>query len=121
MKLSMLRDLYTYCSDNDIDCLFFPMEDTEFFKRFSDGVPIYLNSTKIIENRYSLVFFDGSHAIDTIKNEFDFFKDKISIGGVIIFDDIDIYPHMDKLDVYIRNNNFKILEKGTCKISYQKI
>ena len=42
------------------------------------------------------------------------------IGGMIVFDDIDQYPHMDNLDEYIRSNNFIMVEKGDCKISYMK-
>ena len=55
------------------------------------------------------------------KNEFDFFKDKIPVGGFIIFDDINQYPHMENLDSYILDNNFKMVEKGDCKISYMKV
>ena len=120
MKMQMLVDLYSYCLENDMDCIFFPMEDTEFFYRFSDGIPIY-NNTKTIENRYSLVFFDGPHSVELIKNEFNFFKDKISIGGVLVFDDIDTYPHMERLDEYIKQHSFKIIEKGVCKILYQRV
>ena len=35
MKNNMLKNLYTYCSLNDMECLYFPLEDTEFFKRYS--------------------------------------------------------------------------------------
>lgn len=119
MKNNMLRHLYNYCSLNDMECLYFPLEDTEFFKRFSDGVPVY-NEKKYIINTYALVFFDGPHTTDLVKKEFDFFYDKIPNGGVIIFDDIKQYPHMENLDSYIRHRGFKILEMGNCKISYIK-
>lgn len=67
-----------------------------------------------------MVFLDGPHTTSIVKNEFDFFKDRISVGGTIIFDDIDQYPHMDKLDQYIKSNGFNLLETGVCKISYIK-
>jgi undecaprenyl pyrophosphate synthase len=60
MKNNMLKNLYTFCSENNMECLYFPLEDTEFFNRYSDGVPIY-NENKYILNKYSLVFFDGPH------------------------------------------------------------
>jgi hypothetical protein len=119
MKNNMLKNLYTYCSENNMECLFFPLEDTEFFKRYSDGIPVYDNY-KTLVNTYSLVFFDGPHTSEIVKNEFDFFKNKIPIGGVLIFDDIDQYPHMTLLDLYIQQHNFKLLKKGSCKISYIK-
>ena len=103
-----------------MECLYFPLEDTEFFKRYSDGIPIYNEYKKII-NTYALVFFDGPHTSNLVKIEFDFFKDKIPKGGVLIFDDIYQYPHMDTLDEYILSNGFKLLEKGNVKISYIKI
>ncbi len=120
MKNNMLKNLYTFCSENNMECLYFPLEDTEFFNRYSDGVPIY-NENKYILNKYSLVFFDGPHTTKLVKDEFDFFYTKIPSGGVIVFDDIDQYPHMTNLDSYIRDKGFNILEKGICKISYIKV
>lgn len=120
MKNNMLKNLYTYCSDHQMECLFFPLEDTEFFTKFADGIPVY-NEYKQIINTYSLVFLDGPHTTEIVKNEFDFFNARMSIGGVIIFDDIDQYPHMQQLDQYIQSCNFKMIEKGSCKISYVKV
>ena len=119
MKNKMLMELYSYCHNNQMECLFFPLEDTEFFKKYSDGVPIY-NEYKQLVNKYSVVFLDGPHTTTLVKKEFDFFKDRISVGGTIIFDDIDQYPHMDNLDQYIKSNGFDLLEAGVCKISYIK-
>jgi hypothetical protein len=120
MKNNMLKNLYTYCSDTNMECLFFPLEDSEFFEKFKDGVPVYDECKQII-NKYALVFLDGPHTSPIVKKEFDFFKDKVPSGGVIVFDDIDQYPHMEVLDSYILENGFKQLEKGECKISYIKI
>jgi len=120
MKNRMLQHLYTYCSQTGAECLFFPLEDTEFFKRYADGVPIYDNY-KRIENRYALVFFDGPHTSEIVKDEFDFFKDKVPLGGTLVFDDIDQYPHMELLDEYIQSHGFEIVRKGSCKISYKRI
>ena len=120
MKNNMLQHLYAYCSQTGAECLFFPLEDTEFFKRYADGVPIYDNY-KRIENKYALVFFDGPHTTELVRNEFDFFKDKVPVGGTLVFDDIDQYPHMENLDEYIRSYGFEIVRKGSCKISYKRI
>lgn len=120
MKNTMLKNMYEYCSQTGAECLFFPIEDTEFFRRYADGVPIY-NEYKTLENRYALVFFDGPHTTEIVKMEFDFFKDKIQSGGTMIFDDIDQYPHMELLDSYIISCGFRQLRKGSCKISYIRI
>ena len=74
MKNKTLSNLYSYCFKNNMECLYFPLEDTEFFKRYSDGIPIYNEYKKII-NTYALVFFDGPHTSNLVKIEFDFFKD----------------------------------------------
>lgn len=119
MKNKMLMNLYTYCDKNNMEVLYFPLEDTEFFKRFSDGIPIY-NENKYIINKYALVFFDGPHSVSAIKTECKFFIERIVEGGIFIFDDINQYEHMEKIHPYILENNFSVLEKGKRKISYVK-
>lgn len=120
IRNSTLKALYSWCADNDYPFLFFNMEDTEFFKRFSDGVPFY-DEFKYIINSYALVFFDGPHSTQFIKTEIDFFKDRTPIGGCWVFDDIDQYPHMLATDHYIRSLGFQLMQKGICKISYVRI
>jgi cephalosporin hydroxylase len=120
MKNRMLSNLYSYCNEHNMECLFFPLEDVEFFEKYKHGVPIY-NETKQIINIYSMVFLDGPHSLNSVKTEFDFFKFRISKGGFIVFDDIDKYPHMNILDEYIISNGFKMVAKGTYKISYIKL
>ncbi len=119
MKRKMLKNIYAYCEENNMECIFFPLEDTEFFARYKDGVPIY-NEYKTIINTYSLVFFDGPHTTDIVKTEFDFFSSKIPSGGMLVFDDINQYPHMQTLDSYIRDKGFTIVSLGKCKVSYKK-
>ena len=120
MKNRMLANLYALCHSTGMECLFFPLEDTEFFKRYCDGIPIY-DEYKRIVNKYAMVFLDGPHTTELVRAEFDFFNMRIPCGGVIVFDDIDQYPHMDQLDGYIRAKGFAVLEQGECKISYVKL
>jgi hypothetical protein len=120
MKNRMLANLYAMCHSTGMECLFFPLEDAEFFKRYCDGIPIY-DEYKRIVNKYAMVFLDGPHTTELVRAEFDFFNTRIPCGGVIVFDDIDQYPHMDQLDGYIQANGFAVLEQGECKISYVKL
>jgi cephalosporin hydroxylase len=120
MKNTMLAEMYKFCSETNRECLFFPLEDTEFFNRFADGVPVYSESKSLI-NEYSLVFLDGPHSVSAVLTEFDFFKTRMRRGAMIVFDDIDQYPHMESVDEYVRENNFIIAEKGNRKISYMKV
>ena len=120
MKNRMLANLYALCHSTGMECLFFPLEDTEFFKRYCDGIPIY-DECKRIVNKYAMVFLDGPHTTELVRAEFDFFNTRIPLNGVIVFDDIDQYQHMDQLDAYIQANGFAVLEQGGCKISYVKL
>jgi hypothetical protein len=119
MKQKTLQELYQWCNQHNQEFLFFPLEDTEFFKRYPDGVPVY-EQNKYIVDKYASVFFDGPHTTVLIKEEIEFFKSRTPVGGVWIFDDIEQYPHMRNVDSLIRNLGFKQLQKGTKKISYQR-
>lgn len=120
MKQTMLKNLYAYCYEQSMECLFFPLEDTEFFKRYADGIPIY-NQSKTIMNQYALVFFDGPHSTRTILEEFEFFTTRIPVGGALVFDDIDQYPHMQTVDPHVRANGFAMVKQGECKVSYVRL
>ena len=71
MKHNAVKFVHDWCEQHDYEFIFFPLEDTEYFKRFSDGFPIY-DSSKRIETQYSLVFFDGPHSTEILKQEIDF-------------------------------------------------
>ena len=109
-KRTYLPKIYKWASDHNIDFLFFNMENTEFFKRFADGIPIY-NKQKFIENRYALVYFDGQHMVNHISEEVKFFINKTSIGGMWIFDDTETYDHKVIHDIVI-GYGFKLLRAG---------
>ncbi len=81
-------------------------------------LPIYCNNK--LTNMFSFIYFNKSKTIDDIKKEFDFFKDKIVINGIILFDNIDLYDHMECLDNYIKKFNFEIFIESNKKIAYYK-
>lgn len=117
MQARMLSNLYTSHPEQFI---FFPMEDSEFFERFAGGVPVYRNGSKKIINKYAFVFIDGPHSLEDVRREFNFFKDKISDGGAIVFDDINNYPHFI-VETEILAAGFELLEEGSNKKSYKKV
>jgi len=116
MQSRMLSNIYTTHPDQFI---FFPMEDTEFFTRFADGIPIYRDGNKSIINEYAFVFIDGPHSLEDVRREFQFFKNKIPVGGAIVFDDIRYYPHFE-LDAEIADAGFEVMEHGKFKKSYKR-
>ncbi len=50
----------------------------------------------------------------------EFFAERTPTGGVWVFDDLEYYPHMEKLDAVIQDLGFKILKQGAYKISYKR-
>ena len=121
MKNESMPHIYNYIRNTNINFIFFNLEDTEFFKRFADGVPIY-NETKQIINKYSLVFFDGPHDLRSIQLEIDFFIDKTVKGSVFVFDDIITYNHM-AVHERLLSSGFELFGVGpqNRKLSYKKI
>lgn len=124
-KIKTRHKLAKWCEENKYENIFFEMEDTEFFKRFSDGVPYY-KKDKYLLNQYAFVHYDGPHNVKDVKIEIDFFKNKTPIGGIWVFDDIEQYPHMQQLDPYIRSLGFtsiikeKIILNGREAIGYKR-
>jgi cephalosporin hydroxylase len=118
MKNEGISEVYRYAMNKPVNVIFFNLEDTEFFKRFGDGVPVY-NGFKTVENRYALVFFDGPHDVKSLHTELDFFIPRTMAGSVFVFDDVATYPHFE-LHTRLLSVGFKVIEVGQMgrKISY---
>lgn len=119
MFYGAMAGLYKVAEELNQHLLIFPMEDTEFFDRFSAGIPIY-REFKQRENRYALVHFDGPHAFEPVKNEFIFFGNRCPKGAVFVFDDIEKYAHADIENQFLFPQKWTLLRKGTTKAAYVK-
>ena len=95
---------------------FINLEDSEFFKRFSDGYPVYDNEKKLL-TQYEIVHFDGPHDTESVMKEVNFFLDRKPKQCVYIFDDIDTHD-IDKIGQHLILNNFKEIKKGNRKIIF---
>lgn len=118
MRDECLSNLYQFTRQQRVNFQFFNLEDTEFFKRYSDGVPVY-EIEKRIETKYSMVFFDGPHAVAPLMEEIQFFMTRINPGACWVFDDVTNYYDHDKIEERLFKNNFKLIEKGYHKALYQ--
>ena len=96
---------------------FINLDTHEYFKRFSDGYPIYKNKKKII-NKFEIVHFDGLHDLENITLEVKFFLNHLSSQTIFIFDDIDAFD-MQKIRKILLDNNFKDFESGKKKASFE--
>ena len=114
MKQQLLKDLdYKNFS-------LFQMEDSEFMKRFSDGVPIYRDKKELI-NKYDLVHFDGPHkTIDVIKQSI-FFAERSHSGSVFIYDDYPRYDMQLILNIIVNKYEFMLLKQGKNKLSLKRV
>lgn len=128
MRDDALADLYAFAREKSVSLFVLVMEDTEFFKRFSDGYPVY-NGTKEVRNDYALVYFDGPHDLAVVTEEFEFFNQRARHGAIFAFDDINHYPH-DVLEKRMFECGFKRLLRGldgpygvgsVVKASYMKL
>lgn len=118
MKAECMENVYPYACAKRVHFIFFNLEDTEFFKRYSDGVPIY-SIVKSIENKYSFIHFDGPHAVKPLLKEIDFFLDRIEKGACFCFDDVIGYYDHDHIEQYLFSKGFKLIEKRNRKALYQ--
>jgi hypothetical protein len=89
------------------------LEDTEFFKRFPDGYPIY-NQHKIMLTQYELVHFDGPHDTESVMKEVNFFIERKPEQCIYVFDDIQTHD-IDKIGEHLVWNGFKLIKKGERK------
>ena len=120
MRDTTLVGLYQHALAHGHDFLFFPLEDTEFFERYADGVPHYKEGGKQLLRSYAFVFFDGPHALAALQNEVAFFHDRSPLGAVWVFDDVVDYPH-DVLDLRLRGLGWEVIVRGkTRKAAYIK-
>ena len=118
MRNRIIPSLYYYAFSKGLNFTFFCLEDTEFFKRYADGVPIYEEEKKMV-NEYAFVFFDGPHTNEAVQEEIDFFLPRSPIGATWVFDDIWMYDH-DKFENFMFDNGFETLERKNIKASYYK-
>jgi hypothetical protein len=95
---------------------FVNLEDSEFFKRYADGYPIY-NYEKKLLTQYETVHFDGPHDTESVMNEVNFFLERRPKQCVYIFDDIDTHD-IDKIGKHLIWNGFKQFKKGSRKAVY---
>lgn len=119
MKNETLAELYRYAFDHRINILFFNMEDSEFYQRFFDGVPVY-DQEKIMMNKYCFVHVDGQHDTESVRLAAVFFIPRVSMRGVIAYDNTDHYDHSPIHELMI-TNKFIMVEDVMNKKIYKRV
>lgn len=103
------------------DILFLPIEDSEFFSRFSKGVPLYRSGAKVLENRYRCVHIDGPHAYMPVADAAMFFGERMVQGGMLVFDNINYYDHGAIHREVLEPLGFQLLHVGEAKALHQRV
>lgn len=119
MKNETLAELFKYASQKNINILFYNMEDGEFYKRFSDGVPVY-DKEKYIINIYCFVHIDGQHDRDSVIEAANFFITRTCKGGLLVFDNTDHYDHTD-VDTMLITNGYVLIDECFHKKIYKRV
>lgn len=119
MRSDTQRNLHKYVHGKPVNLYLLILEDVEYFKRFSDGYPVY-NKTKQLIDKYALVFFDGPHDIESVMREIEFFQSRTPQGGMWVFDDINKYPHDEAVEPKLFELGWKLAAKKSPKASYVK-
>jgi len=119
MRNWCVPSLYYCAYKAGLNFTFFCLEDTEFFARYADGVPVY-DEVKRIVNEYALVFFDGPHDNPSVVAETQFFIDRSVLGTVFVYDDVWMYDHA-RIEEMLLASGFRVKEKKNVKASYMRI
>jgi len=120
MRDQSIGPIYSYAMKSGINFVFINLEDTEFFKRYADGVPVY-DEYKNILSEYVFVHFDGPHGFDSLKAEFKWFDKRMTPGATIVFDDIRSYDHCKLKRDLIFSHGWASIQTVGRKASYQKV
>ena len=121
MKYRTLKAFNNFCLDKNLRFIHICLEDSEFFKRFSDGVPVY-SEVKSLEQYYALVHLDGPHAVKELLEEVEFFRNRINVGGYIVLDDVSDYYDLSIVEKSILENGLYVaVENDGQKSSYKKV
>ncbi len=118
MRNQSIGSIYSYAMKRGVNFVFINLEDTEFFRRYADGVPVY-DEHKHILSEYVFAHFDGPHWVEPLKAEFLWFDARMTPGATIVFDDIHVYDH-SRLEQCIFSHGWKLIEVKPRKASYQK-
>lgn len=118
MMADCMANIYPFAESKKVQFIFINLEDTEFFERYANGVPVY-NINKRVINTYSFVHFDGPHAILPLTKEIAFFAERAKAGTCWVFDDVTGYYDHDAIERYVLSLGFKLIEKTARKALYQ--
>lgn len=121
MRAQFYTELGVWMQGKNVNSVVFNLTDEEFFKRFGDYVPTYVDKQIINETHYCMVHLDGPHSSAPVNAEVDFFAPRMKAGAMMVCDDTNLYDHWGISDPHILKSGFKLYKKGVRKAVYQRV
>lgn len=120
MRNTCLSNMYRFVIQHGVHWKLIELTDTDFFEQCRNGI-IFYNLERVVINKYSLIHFDGPHNIEALKSEFSFFYPRMSVGGILCFDDCspDFFD-TDLLEEHM-GDKVEVVKKGVKKWLYRKV
>jgi hypothetical protein len=119
MRNVCMVELYSHYMTKPVNPIVIMLEDSEFFKRYADGVPCYNDKGKVLETAYCMVHLDGPHDSTVVNTEVDFFAPRMNPGAMLVCDDTNLYAHWENSHPHILQN-FDEYKRGNRKIVYRR-
>ena len=82
-----MMTLNTFAFNNDLLHCHWRMTSKDFMDKI-ESIEFWYDEKKM-DYKFGLVFLDGEHYEDIVMEEFDWFRDRLIKGGLIIIDDIE--------------------------------
>lgn len=118
MRDQCIPHILQYGWQHEINMLFMNMEDSEFFHRYDDGVPVYYQE-KRLDTHFAFVFVDGPHDLESVEIAAQFFCHRMPVGSHIVFDNIPYYDHGPVHTRMIRHG-YEQVDQAWEKIAYER-
>ena len=120
MRDGTIALLHSYACTSGVNFIFMNMTDEQFFHRYHDGVPTYSMGEERILTKYSLVFMDGVHTLQSVWSATMWFMDRMLLGAIMVYDDVVGWYEHSFVEWYLLKSGWRVYEKGTQKIAYIK-
>lgn len=120
MRNTCLSQMYAFVQEKQVHWKFIELSDEDFYVNNKNGVIVYDHEKKLL-NTYSVIHFDGPHNINDLKNEFNFFYPRMSIGAIGVWDDItpDFFD-VEELEKHM-GDKMELVYKGQKKGLWRKV
>lgn len=121
MRNHAVSSLFHMTNRTNVNFVFLNLTDQDYFDRFVDGYPTFVDGKRELIDKYAIVHLDAVHAIHAIENQINFFLPRISVNGIIVFDDVQGFYDHSTIEIQVLERGFVKHLIGSKKASYRKV